>query len=77
MMTEYKINKNTLAIIPFSTSNSVIYENRRKNIVGRRPNKIIFDNCLKNGSSFDGRLDSTRLLTGYTYKAPILIKEQG
>ena len=40
-----------------------------------RPNKIIKSNCQINGSSLEGRLDGTKFLTGYTYKAPILIKE--
>ena len=36
---------------------------------------ILLQYCINNGSTFEGRLKSTEFLTGYKYKAPILLKE--
>ena len=38
---------------------------------------ILKRNCFYNGSTYDGRTSATFYLTGYRYKAPILIKEEG
>ncbi len=72
-MKDYFINSKTLAIIPYDNNSSKVYEEGRSMIIKRRPNKIIKNNCLYNGSSLKGRLDSTYNLTGYSYKAPILV----
>jgi competence protein ComK len=61
--------------MPFNETDSLVYEKKKIFIVKMRPNKIIKSNCQINGSSLEGRLDGTKFLTGYTYKAPILIKE--
>lgn len=76
-MKTYKINANTLMIIPYKEKYSLIIEKDKDFIIETRPNNIIKKNCVIYGSNFNGRLKSTELLTGYTYKAPILLKEEG
>ena len=75
-MNNYLINSNTLAILPTGNSHSLVIEKDQKFIVNKRPNYIIKSNCNMYGSSLKGRLDGTRVLTGYTYKAPILIEDK-
>lgn len=75
-MRNYLINEDTLAILPEGTSDSLVIEKNNKFIVHRKPNNIIKANCSMHGSSLQGRLDGTRNLTGYTYKAPIIIEEK-
>ena len=74
-MNNYLINKDTLAIIPYD-DNSLVYERDRKFIVKKNPNAIIISNCYMHSSSYVGRLDGTKRLTGYSYKAPIIIEER-
>lgn len=72
---DYKINERTLAIIPLGEKFSICYELDDYLIIRRRPNSIICRNCLNYGSSIQGRRNFTEVETGYTYKAPILVKE--
>lgn len=72
----YIINTNTLAILPYLDNCSIIYEVDKTVVINKKPNNIIKDNCIRNGSSLKGRLDSTVILTGNSYKAPILISEE-
>lgn len=75
-MKDYVINSSTLAIIPIDSSKSLVYEGETSFIVNKRPNVIIKKNCLYYGSTYEGRVKCTEILTGYSYKAPILVKEE-
>ena len=75
-MKDYFINNKTLAIIPYEDKYSKVYEEGRIIVVKRRPNTIIKNNCIYNGSTLEGRLCSTYNLTGYSYKAPILVNNK-
>lgn len=72
-MINYLINTETLAIIPTLDNKSYIIEENDEFFVESTPNNIIKKNCRINGSSYLMRLKKTELLTGDTYKAPILI----
>lgn len=74
-MNNYIINNETIAIIPYEKKKSMIFEVNKKLVINKSPNSIIKNNCLLYGSSILGRLKGTEKLTGYTYKAPIIIKE--
>ena len=76
MNKDYKITRNTQAICPFHSNNSIIFENRRRNVINNNPNKIIRYNCIRNGSTFEGRLENTKNQLGYSYKAPIVVREK-
>lgn len=75
-MKEYRINEFTLAIIPYGEKESICYEIDDCMIIKNKPNYIINKNCLNFGSSIQGRRNFTEDVTGYIYKAPILVKEE-
>jgi len=76
-MKDYEISKDTLAIIPIGEKRSRVYERDCSFIVEDTPNRIMDDSCRYYGSSFSGRQKGTSNLTGITYKAPIIINEDG
>ena len=73
----YEINKFTLAILPNGRNGSIIYEGNKVIHSNFNPVSLIKKNCLINGCTYIGRLKSAEFLTGYKYKTPILIKEEG
>jgi len=73
-MNEYEINDNTIALI-YDEEKTVVYEKDRSFIVDNLPNKIIKNSCEYFGSSYKGRLEGTKKMTGITHKSPIIIEE--
>lgn len=71
----YKINSDTLAIIPISKKKTKIYENDNVLVINKNAKKIISENCEYFGSSYEGRKKGTMELIGITHKAPILIED--
>ncbi len=74
-MKEYEINDSTQAIIPINNSKSMIYEEDCEYEVANSSNKIIKYNCNFYGSSYIGRCEGTKSLTGIKSKFPIIIEE--
>lgn len=74
-LSDYIINEGTLAITPYGKRSSLIYDVKGEYVVNKNPNKLMELNCLRNGSSYKGRLCSTELLTGISYKAPVMVIE--
>lgn len=75
MLNEYEINKDTIAIIPIENEISKVYEIEEEYIINKSSNKIIEENCKFYGSSYKGRCEGTRFLTGIKSKFPIIIEE--
>lgn len=75
MNTSYTINKKTLAIVPISEKSSKIYEKDNIIIVPKSSQKLIEENCMYYGSSYNGRKKGTVDLIGVTHKSPIVIEE--
>ena len=75
MLKEYEINSSTFAIVPIDDKTSKVYEDEVEYIVSKNSNKIIEDNCKFYGSSYKGRCDGTKYLTGIKSKYPIIIEE--
>ena len=75
ILEDYEIGYGTQAIIPLSEDKSMIYEEDGEYIVDKPANQIINYNCNYYGSSYDGRCEGTRSLTGYKSKLPIIIEE--
>lgn len=75
MLEEYEINASTLAIIPIDEKTSHVYEEEGEYIVGKNSNKLIDYNCKFYGSSYKGRCEGTKYLTGIKSKFPIIIEE--
>lgn len=74
-MKNYAINQNTLALVPLGKKKTVIYENHDCYIIDEKITKIMDRNCQFNGSSLEGRVKGTYTLTGFNYKAPIMVSE--
>lgn len=75
MIREYEINEDTQAIIPINDKQSRVYERVEEYIVDMPSNKIINYNCNFYGSSYIGRCEGTKSLTGIKSKYPIIIEE--
>lgn len=73
----YEVSPKTMAIIAVQnengTVNSKVMEEHTEYVVHISPTKMIEYACQYFGSSFQGRLDGTRDVCGFTYKAPITI----
>ena len=75
MLEEYEINASTLAIIPIDDKTSRVYEEEGEYIINKNSNKLIDYNCKFYGSSYRGRCEGTKYLTGIKSKFPIIIEE--
>ena len=75
-MKDYEISNDTLAILPYGTKGSIIYEKDCNFVIDNTPNNIMDDSCKYYGSSMHGRQQGTTKLTGISYKAPIIINEE-
>lgn len=75
MYEDYEINKNTLALIPQDEETTIVYETDDEFFVKKSTFCIIDESCKFFGSSYIGRFEGTKALTGYNYKSPILIEE--
>lgn len=75
MLDEYEINTDTIAIVPVDDYTSKVYEKEEEYIVNQNANKIIENNCKFYGSSYKGRCEGTKYLTGIKSKFPIIIEE--
>ena len=75
MNSQYKITSETLAIISISSNRAHILEKKDEFIIFKSAYDIINENCIRYGSSYDGRKEGTKYLTGAYYKPPILVEE--
>lgn len=73
---KYRINNNTLAIVPIDQNKTKIYENNNVIVVKKSCNELIKENCEYYGSSYEGRKKGTTDLIGVTHKSPIIIEEK-
>ncbi len=76
-MKDYEISKDTLAVIPVGEKKSKVIEKDCSFIINQSPNRVMDDSCKYYGSSMDGRQKGTTNLTGISYKAPIIVQEEG
>ena len=74
-MISYEINRNTMALIPISDDQTKIIERDRIFIIEENIMEIIKNSCEYFGSSYLGRKEGTKKLTGITHKSPIIIEE--
>ncbi len=72
---DYDINRNTVMIIPINDKKSRIIETDGDYIVDDNAYSIMERSCLYFGSSFEGRLLSSKSILGSVYKAPIVVEE--
>jgi len=74
-MISYEINRNTMALIPINDDQTKIIERNRIFIINENIMNIIKNSCEYFGSSYLGRKEGTKKLTGITHKSPIIIEE--
>ena len=74
-MKEYEINESTQIIRPIDNKKSMVYEEECEYEVESSSNNIIKYNCSFYGSSYIGRCEGTKSLTGIKSKFPIIIEE--
>ncbi|OOE12469.1 competence protein ComK [Fictibacillus arsenicus] len=74
---DYEINGDTMAIVPFINEKgavcSEVYEREAVILVEKKPFRIIKDNCLYYGGSYDGKKEAARINMGKMCFAPIMI----
>lgn len=75
-MKKYKINDNTLALIPLNKHKTVAYEDHNYYIIDDKVSSVLNENCEYYGSDINGRLKGSYSLMGFSYKAPIVVSEQ-
>ncbi len=75
MLEEYEINIDTIAIVPINDYVSKVYETEEEYVINQSSNKIIENNCKYYGSSYKGRCEGTKYLTGIKSKFPIIVEE--
>lgn len=75
MLKNYEINSETLAIIPVSNKISKVIEENEEFLISKKTFEIIDNSCKFFGSSYKGRYEGTKYLTGLSYKAPIVVEE--
>jgi Genetic competence transcription factor len=75
MLKNYEINNSTIAIEPIDNNTSRVIEESNIFIVNKNTTEIVNHSCKFFGSSFLGRREGTKALTGISYKAPIIIEE--
>ncbi|WP_077211131.1 competence protein ComK [Bacillus dakarensis] len=76
LVDKYEINSSTMTVMPLSYGSKVyskIFEFEAEFISPFKPLEIIKESCGFFGSSFEGRKEGTRKLTGVTHKVPIAI----
>ncbi len=74
-MENYEINNSTLAVIALNEKQSKIIELDEIYVVEKSVFEIIDHSCKFFGSSYLGRHEGTKTMTGIKYKTPILIEE--
>jgi competence protein ComK len=76
LIDEYEINPNTMIIMPLAYGSKIysqVWELEDEFVSPFKPMDIIKKSCTFFGSSYEGRKEGTRQLTGITHKAPITI----
>ncbi|WNS76794.1 competence protein ComK [Bacillus sp. DTU_2020_1000418_1_SI_GHA_SEK_038] len=76
LIEEYEVNSHTMVIMPLSYGSKIysqIWELEDEFISPFKPIDIIRKGCISFGSSYEGRKEATKHLTGITHKAPITV----
>ena len=75
MKNNYVVNENTLAMISIGNKTKII-ENNKEFVIYKSINRIISDACKNDGLTYLYNLKRSSMLTGYTYKTPIILKNE-
>lgn len=75
MLNNYIISKDTLAIISNGRKTKII-ENDKEFYIFKSINRIINDACKMDGLTYIYNIKRSEMLTGYTYKTPIILGKE-
>ena len=71
----YEINRDTCAIININNEVSKIIEKDDEYLLPKKSFEVMEDSCAYYGSSYEGRLNGTKMILGSNYKLPIIVEE--
>ena len=71
----YEINRDTCAIININNEVSKIIEKGDEYLLPKKSFEVMEDSCSYYGSSYEGRLNGTKMILGSNYKLPIIVEE--
>lgn len=71
----YRVNDETLALIPNGYDSSQIIENNQNYIVNKTTFRVIEDSCAYFGVNYKSRLEGALKFINTKYKVPIIIQE--
>lgn len=74
-MISYIINRKTLAVTALNEKQSLVYEGGRQLVIERSSLNIVRKSCQVFGSTYRGRTEGTKKITGYRYKMPIVVQD--
>lgn len=77
MMKNYIISEKTLAVIGISKEVSKVVEENDTFLVEKCWQEILNDSCLYYSSSFQGRVEGSKIILHRDYKVPIIVQEYG
>ncbi len=72
---KYKVNDDTLALIPNGFNSSQVIENKRNYVLDETTFKVIEDSCEYFGVDYKSRVKSSNYFANTKYKSPIIIQE--
>ncbi len=72
---DYEINEETIAILPMEGNKCRAIEKDNEYFIDTKSFEVIEHSCEYFGSSYSGRQNGTKKLTGLKYKSPILVEE--
>lgn len=72
---DYEISDETLAVLPLEGNKCRVVEHDNEYYIEAKTFQVIEHSCEYFGSSYSGRHNGTKKLTGLKYKSPILIEE--
>lgn len=71
----YRVNDDTLAIVPNGYNGSQIIENDNNYVINRTTFKVIEDSCHYFGVDYKSRLEGALRFVNTRYKVPIIVQE--
>lgn len=74
-MKNYEINEDTYAIIGEKFGRTKVIEKEKQYEVVEDAYKIMDDNCKYYGSSYYGRVESSKSILNCSYKLPVIVEE--
>lgn len=74
-MKNYEINEDTYAIIGEDVGKTKIIEKDNDYVIREDAYKIMDENCKYYGSSYYGRVESSKSILNCSYKLPVLVEE--